>query len=507
MNKLLFFLVFVLVGFYLDMPAQTNGKINPDGYNIFYSDDTTIVSEGYMRQGKPDGYWKNYYPDGVLKSEGNRKDFLLDSVWRFYDEEGKLTLEITYKQDKKNGFRTTYQGDEITRENFVNDVKQGDSYLLYASGKVKSKIPFVNGLEDGVARDYDEEGNIIQLVHYRKGYVVERERINRMNANQQRHGKWKWFFDDEFTVQMEGTYKNGLKEGYWKEYDRDGNLVSATKYVDGEKQEMAEELVQLDVRTDYYPDGQVKVRATYSKDGVPEGVRREYNELGEVEKSYVFRKGRIVAEGIFTDAGQRQGRWKEYYPNGKLKATGDYKDDLRENLWKFYYLNGQLEQIGKYIENQPDSLWRWYYETGKLLREENYYKGLSDGTYSEYDKQENLITTGDYLEGKKEGFWILQVGGFREEGNYSEGLRTGEWKSFYADGSPAFEGKFVDNLPNGKHRWWWPNGKLKKEVTFVMGRRSGEMKKYNDDGTLLIEISYKGGKEVKYDGIDTDLDE
>jgi hypothetical protein len=33
------------------------------------------------------------------------------------------------------------------------------------------------------------------------------------------------------------------------------------------------------------------------------------------------------------------------------------------------------------------------------------------------------------------------------------------------------------------------------------------MKKYNSDGTLLIVVSYKAGKEVKYDGVEADLDE
>ena len=507
MNKSLVILFFVLGIFQLSLYAQTEGKINPDGYNIFYSTDSVVVSEGPMRAGKPDGYWKNYYSNGILKSEGNRKDFLLDSLWRFYDEEGKLTLEIEYLQGKKNGYRTTYQGDEITREHFEEDIKQGDTYLLYANQSVKSKIPFVNGLEEGIARDYDEEGNLIQLVHYKKGYVIERERINRFNSNQQRQGKWKWFFDDEFTVKMEGSYKNGLKNGYWKEFDRDGNLISATKYVDGEKQEKAEELVKLDVRTDYYPDGQVKVVATYSKDGVPEGVRREYNQAGEVEKSFIFRKGRIVAEGIFTDAGQRQGIWKEYYSDGKLKATGRYADDKKEQLWKFYYRSGQLEQVGKYIDNQPDSLWRWYHINGNLLREERFYQTLPDGLYTEFDLQGNIITSGEYIEGKKEGFWTLEMGGYREEGDYSEGLKKGLWKSYFADGELAFEGKFIDNLRNGKHKWWWSNGKLKKESNFVMGRRSGEMKKYNQDGSLLIVVTYKGGKEIKYDGLEADLDE
>ncbi|OFY47723.1 MAG: hypothetical protein A2W85_13015 [Bacteroidetes bacterium GWF2_41_31] len=507
MNRIFFFCLITIILIQINLTGQTTGELKGEGYTVFYSPDSVVISEGYMVSGKPDGYWKNYYTDGILKSEGNRKNFLLDSIWRFYSEEGQLILEIDYEQGKKNGFRSTYQGNEIIRERFVQDVKQGESYVLSADLKIKSKIPFVDGLEEGIARDYDTLGNIIQLVYYKKGYVVERERINRTNSNGLRHGRWKWFFDDEIAVQKEGSYNNGLENGYWKEYDRDGNLISATKYVDGEKQEKAEELVKLDMRTDYFPSGKTKVVSTYTKDGIPEGVRREYNEAGEVEKSFIFRKGIIVAEGILTDDGKRQGFWKEFYPNGKLKATGIYMDDLREKVWEFYYQKGQLEQIGKYINGKPDSLWRWYHSNGKTLREEHFYNGLPDGVYSEFDDQGKLITTGEYLEGKMEGFWTLEIGDSREEGSYSEGLRSGIWKTYYPDGSLAFEGKYVDDLPNGKHQWWWPNGRLKMEAEFVMGRKSGELKKYNDDGTTLIAIDYKGGKEVKYDGISSDMEE
>ncbi len=491
--------------FSVQMVAQGTKKINPNGYNKFYYDGGALASEGTMRNGKPDGYWKNFYENGHLKSEGNRKNFLLDSLWRFYDEDGKLVLEINYKEGKKNGFRTTYQGDEVTKETFVNDVKQGPTYVLYPNGKVKMKIPFVNGLEQGVAREYDKDGRVIQLITYKKGYIANRERINRYDADGLPTGKWKWFYDDE-KLRMEGTFNHGLKNGYFKEYDQDGNLVSVSKFVDGEKEVQAEELTKLDVRTDYYPNGTPKVIGTYDKNGIPEGVRREYSENGKVEKAYIFRHGKIIAEGIFTDAGEKEGLWKEYYPDGKLKATGAYNKDEHNGLWKFYYPSGRLEQVGKYKNGVPDSTWRWFYSNGKLLRDENFYKGLSDGLMTEYSIDGKVRAQGEYIEGKREDHWFFIEGDSKEEGNYVEGLRNGLWKSYYDDGQISFQGKFVDGLPNGKHTWYWENGKTKQEGNYVMGRKMGEWKKYDKNGMIIISIYYKNGKEIKYDGIETDLD-
>ena len=495
---------FILLGF--NSFAQESSKINPDGYNKFYYKSGKLASEGTMRAGKPDGYWKNYHKTGGLKSEGNRKNYLLDSVWKFYDEQEKLSLEITYKAGKKNGFRYTYQGEETTKEYFENDLKQNYSYVLYANGKVKIKTPFIDGLEIGKAIEYDSSGNIIQLIIYKKGYVVERERINRYDTKNMPHGKWKWFFDDEEILQSEGSFNHGLKNGYFKEYDRDGNLLSAKKFVNGEEIEKAEELVKLDIRRDYYPNGKPKVVATYNEDGIPEGVRREYNPDGEVVRAYVFRKGKVVEEGIITDAGEKEGNWKEYYPDAQLKAIGYYRNDNKQGEWKYYYPNGQLEQIGKFVNGKPDSIWNWYYQSGELLREEHFYNGLADGLLTEFSQDGLVITQGDYIEGEKEGIWVYTVGDNRDEIEYVDGLRNGLFKSYYKDITVSYEGKFVDDLPNGEHKWFWVNGKIKKQGKYVMGRKTGDWKKYDFDGNPIITISYKKGKEVKVDGISVDME-
>ena len=495
-------MLFVFTSSFSFLYSQNEQTINPDGYNKFYFDNGIVSSEGSMLNGKPDSYWKNYFETGILKSEGNRKDYLLDSLWKFYDEDGNLVLEINYLKGKKNGYRITYEGKEIIKENFENDIKQDYSYTLFIDGKTKQKIPFIDGLEQGIAREYNNDGLITQLITYKKGYIVEREKINRYDSDTLPNGKWKWFYNDEL-LWKEGSFKHGLKNGYFKEYDRNGDLLSATKFVDGEKIEKAEELLKLDVRTDYYPDGKVKIVATY-KNGVPEGVRREYNADGEVEKSYIFLHGKVIGEGIFTDAGLREGFWKKYYPNGVLKASGDYVADKKVGNWKYFYPNGELEQEGVYLNGKADGIWIWYYPNGETLRSENFLDGLADGMMTEYAMDGSIITQGDYIEGKEEGFWFYVVGDSREEGDYAEGMRNGKWKSYYGTGDLSFEGKFVDDLPNGEHKWYWDNGKVKKQGKYSMGRKNGDWKKFDYSGVVFIIISYQAGKEVKYDGIDID---
>ena len=136
----------VLVFFPIALIAQTDKNANPYGYNKFYYENGKLSSEGTMRDGKPDGYWKTYSETGTIKSEGNRKNFQLDSIWKFYNEKGKLAFEYNYKEGKKNGLRKTFDTKEAymtMAENFVNDVKQGNTVYYYKNGAVKQTVPFI----------------------------------------------------------------------------------------------------------------------------------------------------------------------------------------------------------------------------------------------------------------------------------------------------------------------------------------------------------------------------
>ncbi|HRW96813.1 MAG TPA: hypothetical protein P5104_04725 [Bacteroidales bacterium] len=478
-------------------------EINPDGYNIFYYPGGAISSEGTMRNGKPDGYWKTFYENGILKSEGNRVNFLLDSTWKFYDETGNLVLEVNYKQGLKNGPRITYREGEIIEENFVSDVKQGLTTYYYPDYRIFKTINFVDGLEDGLAKEFAEDGRVVLLATYRKGFLVSRERINRLDSQNRKQGNWK-FFHDNGLVKLEGRFLNDRENGYFKEYDQNGKLISASKWLDGEKQEEVSELAKLEVVRDYYPDGKVMIFQTF-KNGIPHGIRREYSQEGEIVSGAVYENGKRIAEGITGQDGVRNGPWKDFYSTGELRAEGAYKNGEKSGKWKFYHRNGNIEQTGEFDQHgRPVGKWLWYYPSGNLLREENYIKGKADGMMIEYTEEGDILAQGDYIDGEEEGQWKYNLGNYSEEGGYSYGLRHGVWKHFYEDGSLKFEGEFIDGKPHGTHTFYWDNGNVKDKINYESGIREGEAQSFNYDGTLLITIMYERGKEISYDGIRID---
>lgn len=483
----------------LKVIGQDNTIIQ-DGYNKFYHPNGKIASEGLMREGKPDGYWKTFNDKGILIAEGNRKNFELDSIWNFYNDSAKLVLQISYLEGKKNGIRRTFRDNEVLEEHFVDDVKNGQTVLFYADGSVKRSVNFINGFEEGVAREFASDGTIISLTEYRRGVVIDRENINRVDKNGLKQGRWKFFFDDG-KLKLEGTFRDNKRNGYFKEYDDKGMLVDIAKYVNDERQEEAPELVKLEVKTDYFPNGKPKTVVSY-KDGLPEGIRRDYDTAGRVVASYTFSKGRIITEGIIDDEGIRDGEWKEFYEGGQLRAEGVYNLGKRVGKWMFYHENATVEQEGNYnSQGNAEGLWKWYYDDGSLLREENYRNGALDGLYTEYNEAGRIVVQGEFIDGLEEGFWKYEYGDIREEGTYKGGKRNGEWKTYYDNGQLYFVGSFIDDNPNGRHTWFWPDGKRKDQGDFIMGLRNGDWIQFDSQGAVFLVIAYQNGIERKYDGV------
>ncbi|MBE0662512.1 MAG: toxin-antitoxin system YwqK family antitoxin [Bacteroidales bacterium] len=482
------------------MTTFSQEAFNPDGYNIFYHTNGNISSEGTMRNGKPDGYWKTYHENGIIKSEGNRVDFELDSVWTFYDETGDISLEISYKAGVKDGIRKTYRVDEIIVERFVKDVKTGLTEHFFTDGALMRTIPFENGLEQGNGFEYDHEGNIITLIEYRRGFIINRESINRHDHNGLKQGRWKYFYDDG-ALQMEGTFRNGKRDGFFKTYDRNGNLLDLKKFVNDEEIIDAPEIFRLEVVTEYYETGVISRVTTY-RNNLPEGVSREYAEDGSISEAIVYAAGNVIGKGIIDEEGNKEGDWEDYYIDGSLRAQGTYKNNKKTGEWIYYHENGTLEQKGTYDdEGKPVGEWVWYYDNGNLWREELFINGLQDGLVTEFDPFGKIISEGEYFEGLEEGKWIYNFENHKIEGSYSSGRRNGVWKHYYSNGQLSFEGQFIDDNPNGKHIYYWEDGNKKDEEEYIMGRKEGDWIRYNEDGTPLLVITYSNNREVKYDGV------
>jgi len=510
MKKINILMAFVLIFRFGYGQEDNNLK---DGYQIFKYPNGTVSSEGLIKNGRPDGFWKSYYVTGVKKSEGRRNNFLLDSIWIFYDQAGDTTEKINYLVGKKNGWYYKYKKDPAKgvyiwcKELYAGDRKEGTSYIYFPDGKIQETIAYNGGKKEGLSKEFDKEGVIITLLEYNNDFLVSRERINRDDNKGLKQGGWKEFYPNG-GIRSEKTYKDDLMHGYYKEYDSRGKLVLTMLYENGAiVKSKVEDEPDIEIVNKHDQDGKLIYSGPY-RNKIPVGIHREFGKDGKVTNAFIYNdNGLMLSEGVVDETGNKNGKWKDLYSNGKVVAEGQYVDNRRSGLWKFYNNAGKVEQTGTYNLGRPDGLWKWYYDNNAILREEEYFQGKRDGAYTEYSLNGDIITQGEYSDGEKNGEWKYKSGDYTEEGKYIIGLKDGAWKAYYPEGKLKFKGNFVQGNPEGQQNYYYENGRIKEDQYFQMGIREKTWKKYDENGVTLLVIAYKSDVEVSINGVRIKLPE
>ncbi|MDI1353992.1 MAG: hypothetical protein PSX36_03690 [bacterium] len=506
----------------------TSQTTNPNGLNKFYYENGKLSSEGNMKDGKPEGYWKNYYKNGKIKIEGNRKNFILDSLWKFYDEKGRITKSINYSIGKKNGSTTVYDtlGKITNSDDYVNDEKEGYSRSFYKSGQTKSIVPFKKGRQEGTMYEFSTDSVVTAITLFKGGIMQSYEKINQKDGLYRKQGLWKEFYDNKEVKKIQQFNDDSL-DGYTKEYDRTGNLLSTKKYNNGRRIYNAPEIANVEVYREVFEDGTLKYEGVYS-DGLAIGTHYKYIQKRRCDSS-LFRRddttdvfvrrlvcrnvpipdsaieyfdGVVVAKGAVDSVRNRIGIWNEFHNTGEFKGKGMYKKDKRVGNWEFYYASGSIEQKGKYDQKgREQGVWNWYYENGKIWREENYYNGGRQGLLTDYDEEGNILLQGNYIDNKKEGRWIYETKDYVEYGNYVNDEPDSLWKSYYMPNKiKCFEGRFQSGVPEGTHLAYHPNGAKKYVGDYVNGMKDGDWKYYDESDVNYLTITYKNDIEIKWQG-------
>ena len=141
----------------------------------------------------------------------------------------------------------------VTEEAMMkHGVLEGET-VLYASGRVRARLYFEQGLQSGEARFYDDAGE----------------------------------------VTTRAAYKKGKLEGDSFYYGADGKLVRKSAYRNGELNGYT---------TDYYPSGKPRQVSTY-RDNLLDGDMVRLDEGGKVLERLHYKKGRVqTPPSAFKDA-------------------------------------------------------------------------------------------------------------------------------------------------------------------------------------------------------------
>jgi antitoxin component YwqK of YwqJK toxin-antitoxin module len=92
---------------------------------------------------------KLYYEDRTLV-DPKKYHHPKNGIWKIYTEDGSLYMEISYKDNLKNGLTKIYWGYSASpilhyKVDYINDVVDGFVTTYYSDGAFKEKIEYKKG--------------------------------------------------------------------------------------------------------------------------------------------------------------------------------------------------------------------------------------------------------------------------------------------------------------------------------------------------------------------------
>lgn len=89
--------------------------------------------------------------------------------------------------------------------------------------------------------------------------------------------------------------------------------------------------------------------------------------------------------------GVKHGRFRLYFSNGNIAASGQIDSNKNTGKWQYYYESGSIESEGIFVNDLPDGKWVWYHSSGSLKEEGNYDMGKRSGIWKSFDENGGLI--------------------------------------------------------------------------------------------------------------------
>ena len=200
-----------------------------------------------------------------------------------------------------------------------------------------------------------------------------------------------------------------------------------------------------------------------------------------------------------TDAqGRKQGSWSKSWPTGKVRYTGQFKDDRPVGNFKHYTEEGVLATEQEFAADGLSSHARHFHANGQPMAIGNYLGQLKDSTWNYFDMEGRPQSVEHYHNGVLTGDRIVYYdnGGVAERCTFVDGERQGDWKQYFPGGTVKAQATYVKDEPEGTMTWFYPNGKKEIEGNVVRGERDGEWIYYNEDGSIQLTIAYRMGEMV-----------
>jgi antitoxin component YwqK of YwqJK toxin-antitoxin module len=160
-----------------------------------------------------------------------------------------------------------------------------------------------------------------------------------------------YYYENE-VKEKEGPHRKNAKDSIWTYWDEKGRLSANVSYTRGNYHG---ELIR------FYPNGKKGSTSVYKKDSLMTETAR-WDSLGNM--IYQFKPGRNFVSGQITI----------YHRNGTPKLTFDVKKKLPHGKMFYAHENGNPAARGQLWKGYRIGKWKFYYPNGKLEKETTYLK-------------------------------------------------------------------------------------------------------------------------------------
>ncbi len=168
----------------------------------------------------------------------------------------------------------------------------------------------------------------------------------------------------------------------------------------------------------------------------------------------VYENGHLIKQEVFNTADRKleivtanlippedtydryEGDVTAYYPNGKVKIAGSYKnskDTYSETCPGWGWFGDNQFDIARHGQ------WTTYYDSSQVKQQMRYQAGKLEGPYKWQAANGTVMVEGAYRQGKRVGAWTFRYpsGNPRAQGSYTDGDARGPWVVYLADSKTA----------------------------------------------------------------------
>ncbi|MCA8831657.1 toxin-antitoxin system YwqK family antitoxin [Hymenobacter pini] len=454
----------------------------------------------------------NFYPDGTPEATYTYAADKRQGPFEVFYPDKTLERKGTYEQDELHGdYQDFYQNGKPANTGRYDHGKFVGRWQRFSeNGKLSEEKNFdAAGELHGAFKNYDNQGRLLSELEYAQGRVVKftnydpatGKQLSQQAVAKKGRTEVKALRADG-SVRFAGTYLDGKMQGDWQWYRRNGSLTTLRQYKQG-KQEGKEEF--------YASNGRVTQRNQYQND--------QLNGLSET----FYGHGQLRRAGFYNE-GEQAGTWRQYYPTGRLSEEYNLAGGALHGQTRSYTPAGQLTQE-RWVEYGRDLTVMTFDSTGRVMDRIQVQPDSRNVTLSYPNGKPRVVSSWQCYDNQGEEKWLLpngkaeilvsnemgkRQGPYRvyhpvtgkliEEGQYRDGKREGEWKTYYASGVLQRKGSYRAGDFTGEWLSYFENGQLERLSTYADDELDGPLRLYNMLGELVLEKSYANGELLGHRG-------